>query len=319
VVIWRAADVPSFLRPQFGQAEFQGTPSSAVFVVASAMGIQGLLVGLKPYTVQGSILDYAGRTVAVDASSWMHKSVYSIADRYVECLERINAKNSNSMEMDQRCIDVSARYIAQRCRELHDGFRIRHILLVVDGKRSPMKAGTNQDRDDRRREHLRLARNYAKQQHRKDLAYEKYKACIKIVDGLTIPVVQAVAQRLNYVQVVWSPYEADPQLAQLCIDGRASVCITEDSDVLVYSAAAQVSFPIVYKLDRTSGQCDIISMDWLLRSSTSPPPSEQPHQHNFKSYGTFCDRGSNRSQGGGPGCLSWPVYWPDVTMHHAKS
>jgi 5'-3' exonuclease len=218
------------------------------------MGIQGLLIGLKPYTIHGNILDYANGTVAVDTSSWLHKSIYSIADHYVECQER--------KVIDQRCIDVAARYMTQRCRELHDGFRVGGILLVLDGKRSPLKAGTNQDRDDRRAEHLRLARQYA-QQKRPDAAFEKYKSCIKIVDALTIPVVQLVAQRLNYVQLVWSPYEADSQLAQLCMDGRAVVCITEDSDVLVYSAAAQKSFPIIYKLDRQSGNCDIISMDWL--------------------------------------------------------
>jgi 5'-3' exonuclease len=230
-----------------------------VFII---MGIQGLLIGLKPYTANGNILDYSDQAVAVDASSWLHKSIYSIADHYVECQERQN-------NIDRRCIDVSARYMTQRCRELHDGFRIGTIYLVMDGKRSPLKAGTNHDRDERRAEHLRLARRY-KQQGRKDAAFEKYKSCIKIVDALTVPVVRLVAQRLPYVQLIWSPYEADAQLAQLCQDGRANVCITEDSDVLVYSAAAQIAFPIIYKLDRRTGNCDVISMAWLLNPVVPP-------------------------------------------------
>lgn len=34
--------------------------------------------------------------------------------------------------------------------------------------------------------------------------------------------------------------------------------------MLVYSAAAHCAFPVIYKLDRKSGACDVISMDWLL-------------------------------------------------------
>ena len=76
------------------------------------MGIQGLLVALKPYTESGNIRDYAGSAIAVDASSWLHKSVYSIADHYVEqCVER--APN----HPDQRCIQVAAKYVTNRCQE----------------------------------------------------------------------------------------------------------------------------------------------------------------------------------------------------------
>jgi 5'-3' exonuclease len=60
------------------------------------MGILGLLQGLKYVSHQGHIRDYAGQNVAVDASSWLHKSVYSIADYYVETTETTNA-------VDNRC------------------------------------------------------------------------------------------------------------------------------------------------------------------------------------------------------------------------
>jgi hypothetical protein len=49
-----------------------------------------------------------------------------------------------------------------------------------------------------------------------------------------------------------------------------STLLGKDSDVLVYSAACHVPFPILFKLDRSSGQCDVISMEWLL----SPPPDD---------------------------------------------
>jgi len=49
----------------------------------------------------------------------------------------------------------------------------------------------------------------------------------------------------------------------------APAVITEDSDILVYSAAAGVAFPVIYKLDKDTGLCDVVSMDWLLSSAKS--------------------------------------------------
>lgn len=37
----------------------------------------------------------------------------------------------------------------------------------------------------------------------------------------------------------------------------------KDSDVLVYSAACGMPFPIIYKLDRKTGNCNVFSMDWV--------------------------------------------------------
>ena len=37
----------------------------------------------------------------------------------------------------------------------------------------------------------------------------------------------------------------------------------------MYSAAAGVAFPVIYKLDKDTGLCDVVSMDWLLSASSS--------------------------------------------------
>ena len=50
----------------------------------------------------------------------------------------------------------------------------------------------------------------------------------------------------------------------MCIDGRANAIITEDLDVLMYSAVLRMPFPILYQFDRKDGSCDIVAMDWLL-------------------------------------------------------
>lgn len=224
------------------------------------MGIQGLLQGLKHVTVQGEVRDYAGQSVAVDASSWLHKSVYSIADHYVECIE------SPSKIADARCVNSSARYMMKRCDELVKYAGIKTVYLVMDGKRCPLKAVTNQERDRRRQENLKAARSFRRQGNR-DKMYEKYKACIKVTEQLTVAVMAAVEQRFGAagrVKIVWSPYEADAQLCKLCMDGLTQAVITEDSDVLVYSVALNFSFPILFKLDPNNGTCSIVTMDWFL-------------------------------------------------------
>jgi 5'-3' exonuclease len=224
------------------------------------MGIQGLLKGLQPFSSKSKISDFSNQVLAVDASSWLHKSVYSISERHVEAME------SSSTTLDPECLRVSTNYVQRRCQELLHGAKIRKIYLVFDGKRCPLKAQTNKDREDRRRDNLEEARRW-KQQGRRDRAEEKYKLCIKISSQFS----DAVAQRLkgafardSRIVCVASPYEADAQLVKLCVDGLADAIVTEDSDVLVYSAACQVTMPIILKLDRKSGSCDVISMDWLI-------------------------------------------------------
>jgi exonuclease-1 len=223
------------------------------------MGISGLLVGLKSTAcVTGHIRDFAGQAVAVDASSWLHKSVYSIADYYVECVE-------NHKIVDRRCIEAASNYIIKRCQELSCAGIIR-VFLVMDGQRCPLKAQTNQDREKRRLQNLQQAREF-KQLGKYDTMFEKYKACIKVHPMLGQEVVKEVQQKLKdariQIQTVWAPYEADAQLIQLCVEGLAQAVITEDSDVLVYSATTYTPVPVIFKLDGQSGKCDIISMNWL--------------------------------------------------------
>ena len=231
-----------------------------------------------PPTYNGNIYtDFHNQAVAIDASSWFHKSVYSIADHYVECIEKLNltsAGNSNntSIKLDAKCILASRKYMIERCTELlstpHRNGASK-IYLVMDGERCPLKSVTNQERTDKRTKALEMARKY-KAQGQLDKMHEQYRSCIKVVNALSYTVALQVEQHFASlsdprVEIVWSPYEADAQLVQLCgIERRCSAVITEDSDVLVYCAACNVSIPIIYKLDRKTGYCSTLSMDWLI-------------------------------------------------------
>jgi len=48
--------------------------------------------------------------------------------------------------------------MVNRCEELLLGASIKKIYLVFDGKRSPLKAGTNKERELKRETNLREAR-----------------------------------------------------------------------------------------------------------------------------------------------------------------
>lgn len=231
------------------------------------MGIKGLHKALSFCTKKDNLRNYRNAILAVDTSSWMHKSVYSIAEKFVE--------STDSGVLDRGCVQVSTRYIIRRCKELIEEYEIRAVYLVMDGKRIPLKADESQDRDQKRQQNLSEARSLKKSGQRWK-AEDKYKTCIRIKDNFTRAVVKEVKRELSHygrVHFVNSPHEADSQLTRLVLDGVADAVITEDSDVLVYSAAAHVAFPILFKLDRKTGNCDSINMDWLL--SLTPEEAEK--------------------------------------------
>ena len=198
----------------------------------------------------------------------MHRSVYSVSENFVE--------STDSGRLDEGCVRVSARYIVARCKELIERFGVRAVYLVMDGKRIPLKADESHDRDMKRQQNLGEARRLKRSGNRWK-AEDKYKTCIRIKDNFTNAVIQEVKRAFSdygRVHLVHSPHEADSQLTRLVLDGVADAVITEDSDVLVYSAAAHVGFPILFKLDRKTGDCDCINMDWLL--SLTSKEAEKP-------------------------------------------
>ena len=185
------------------------------------MGIAGLHKGLDFCTVKTNVSQYRNQNAAIDASSWLHKSVYSCSQRYVESTEQ--------QRLDERCIDISAKYIGSRCQELLDNFGIQTVYLVMDGKRCPLKADTTMDRQQKRQKALAAARSFQRQGQSVN-AEEKYKQCIKITNDFTVAVMAKVAEQLSSqrkVKFVWAPYEADAQLAALVCARKADVVITE--------------------------------------------------------------------------------------------
>ena len=245
------------------------------------MGIQGLLRNLHPLLVpppthhsnqqskksnttsikiQHNIRQFANKSLAIDASSWLHKAGYTCSARLVESIE--------SKTRDPQAEKSYSDYMIRRCEGLLRDAKISTIYLVFDGVRVPLKRGTNADREAKRQANLKEARRLISIGRRKE-AEEKYKLCVKGTEMMARVVCAAVQRKWGKsgpVKCVFAPYEADSQLAKLCVDGLAHAVVTEDSDVLVYSAVSRRPFPIIYKLDKKNGSCDVVTMDWLLNS-----------------------------------------------------
>ena len=151
------------------------------------------------------------------------------------------------------------KYMIDRCSELLTFAHIDKIYLVFDGKRVPLKSSTNASRESKRQANLREARRLMACGRRSE-AHEKYRMCVKGNETMARVVAAKVQEKWGRddsgtndnvrVKCVWSPYEADSQLAKLCVDGWAHAVVTEDSDLLLYSAVTHKPFPIIYKLDR---------------------------------------------------------------------
>lgn len=102
---------------------------------------------------------------------------------------------------------------------------------MFDGIRVPLKKDTNDERERRRRVHLAEARRLAAM-GRKEEARENYNKCVKGTEEMG-RVVCAEVERIfgrgveAKVKCVFSPYEADAQLAKLCLDGICHAVVTE--------------------------------------------------------------------------------------------
>lgn len=78
-------------------------------------------------------------------------------------------------------------------------------------------------------------------------AYKAYQSCIKVPFESAMSVAKTIMARQNSrLSYIAAPYKADAQLVKLCLDRTCHAVITEDYDLLVYSAAIGVTFPIIF-------------------------------------------------------------------------
>ena len=147
---------------------------------------------------------------------------------------------------------------------------ISHIYLVFDGIRVPLKAGTNAERERKRKANLMEARRLVRMGRRGE-ASDKYRACVKGNEIMARVVAGAVERRWgsengSRVKCIWSPYEADSQMVKLCVDGLAHAVVTEVRFfVLVYLNALSCGMNMLgFQVYRRTEQVKFSQPEYLI-------------------------------------------------------
>eukprot|EP00644_Phytophthora_capsici_P015362 jgi/Phyca11/113344/e_gw1.24.35.1 len=181
------------------------------------MGVAGLLPVLKSVTDQVHVSKYAGKTVGVDASSWLYKGAYSCP------VDLVLGKPT----------DAYLNFSIQHIKLLQDN-NITPIM-VFDGAPLPSKGQENIARGRSRVDWRRKAKEMLQQPEEKQDGREIFKACTRGVSVTNEMVMRLIAtlRRMNITFYV-APYEADAQLAFLSKQKIVDVVISEDSDCVPY-------------------------------------------------------------------------------------
>eukprot|EP01135_Chromosphaera_perkinsii_P005329 Nk52_evm10s343 gene=Nk52_evmTU10s343 len=192
------------------------------------MGIQGLLPMLKSIEDRTTIAEFAGQTVGIDVSCWLHKGAFACA---------LDLAMGNPTE-------VYINYVFKRIALLQAN-RVKPFV-VFDGAHLPIKKNTNDERKQRREENIAKGKTLLKEGQTSQ-AMDHFRRATTVTSAMT----EEVARRLRdkNIPYVFAPYEADAQLAYLSNKGIVSAVITEDSDLFVFGCKR-----LLYKMD-TEGHC----------------------------------------------------------------
>ncbi|XP_076751567.1 exonuclease tos [Xylocopa sonorina] len=208
------------------------------------MGITGLLPFLEKSSKKTNINEFAGSTVAIDSYCWLHKGVFSCADKLV---------------MGQQT-DAYVHYCMKFVNMLLS-YKIKPIL-VFDGKHLPAKAQTEAKRHEIRETNRRKAIELMRMGQNAE-ARNLMRRSLDITHEMALELIKH-CQKMG-IDCIVAPYEADAQLAYLNISGIADIVITEDSDLILFGCKK-----ILFKLD-IYGSCVLVDQDLLhLAMETSP-------------------------------------------------
>uniref|UniRef100_A0A915EHC3 Exonuclease 1 n=1 Tax=Ditylenchus dipsaci TaxID=166011 RepID=A0A915EHC3_9BILA len=214
------------------------------------MGITGLLPFVKRACREGNLLEFKGKTIAVDVSCLLHRGVFGCADQMAKGKET----------------DFYVHYVKRHVNLL---LKLEcHVILVFDGQPLPAKKEMNDVRKARRDKNqvcypiLHSCQNFPqfdvfqeawRETNVTGLTAEANKAFrqgVTITRDVVEKTIKAF-QRVKLVDVIVAPFEADAQIAFLLQKGLAHAAVTEDSDLIAFGCET-----IIFKLD-SSGTCMI--------------------------------------------------------------
>ncbi|XP_008554428.1 exonuclease 1 isoform X2 [Microplitis demolitor] len=208
------------------------------------MGITGLLPFLDKSSKRGNISQFSGGTAAVDTYCWLHKGVFTCADKL--------ALGEPTDGYVLYCMKFVQMLLANRIKP----------ILVFDGCYLPAKAETELKRRESRETNKRRAAELMKMGRNAE-AKAILRRSVDVTHEMALQVIKK-CHELN-VDCIVAPYEADAQLAYLNTSGIADVVITEDSDLTLFGCKK-----IFFKMD-ISGNGVLVEQDRLhLAMNLSP-------------------------------------------------
>ena len=188
------------------------------------MGIADLIRLLKPAISNMHISSLSNQTAAIDMMTWLYKGVYSCAYDL-----SMNISTDQYLNFPIKMLALLAAY------------KIKPIA-VFDGRSFKPKGESEESRRTSKEKNLEIAKSYLNAGDEEN-AKKYFRMALKITNVMLNTLIE-ILKRLN-IQVVVAPYEADAQIAHLCINGDADFAITEDSDLILFGAQK-----ICYKLDK---------------------------------------------------------------------
>lgn len=208
------------------------------------MGITGLIPFLEKASRRTNINEFAGKTVAIDSYCWLHKGVFS-------CAEKLMLGEHTNLHVNY-CMKYINMLLSHKIKP----------ILVFDGRHLPAKAQTEAKRRENRKANREKAVQLMKMGRHAE-ANNLLKRALDISHEMALEVIKQ-CQKMN-VDCIVAPYEADSQLAYLNINGIADVIITEDSDLLLFG-----SKKVFFKMD-LYGHGLLIDNEQLYRAMDTSP------------------------------------------------
>ncbi|VVC41537.1 Hypothetical protein CINCED_3A009116 [Cinara cedri] len=226
------------------------------------MGIQGLLPLLEKSWKSVNISQYSGCTVAIDAYSWLHKGVYT-------CAEKL-ARGEDCQAYVYYCMRFVSMLLAKNIKP----------ILVFDGQHLPAKADTELKRRKLREQNRKKAAELLRLDKGKE-ASVLLRRSIDVTHKMALNLIKK-CREIN-VDCIVAPYEADSQLAYLNLSGIAHIVITEDSDLLLFGCKR-----VLFKMDQ-NGFGVLIEQDKIYLSMNMNPEQFSLDKFRYMCILSGCD------------------------------
>mmetsp|Transcript_22954 Transcript_22954/g.56075 ORF Transcript_22954/g.56075 Transcript_22954/m.56075 type:complete len:585 (+) Transcript_22954:16-1770(+) len=191
------------------------------------MGIKGLLEAVRPAAKEAHLSAYSGLRMAVDMYCLLHRGVY-------HCATDLMTGRPTTAHI-QSCVSRIEMLIAHGITP----------ICVFDGGPLPMKKEVEEERK-RARQAAREKGLEALRAGDPKLAHKFFAQAVDVSPEMAAQVI-AQLRRINDVQCIVAPYEADAQLTFLALNGHCDVVMSEDSDLLAFGCRR-----VFFKLDSAS-------------------------------------------------------------------